>query len=49
MASYQNSTRLFELPVASANGKITCFNPADRVYIVEFNSPPDNRLTTVCH
>ena len=37
---------LFTLPIGS-DGQIVCFRPADRVYVIEFTSPPDNRLTTV--
>lgn len=36
---------LFEVPIASG-GRIKCTTPAKRVYLVEFTSPPDNRLKT---
>jgi len=37
---------LFTVPVETG-GNVVCFRPADRVYVLEFESPPDNRLTTV--
>ena len=36
---------LFEVPI-STGGSIKCSSPVDKVYLVEFTSPPDNRLTT---
>ena len=35
---------LFTLPIAS-NGSITCTEPQPKVYLVVFQSPPDNRMT----
>lgn len=37
---------LFELPVG-AQGKLVCTQPKDKVYLVTFTSPPDNRLISV--
>lgn len=37
---------LFSVPLPG--GQIICRRPVDRVYLLEFTSPPDNRLTTVC-
>lgn len=37
---------LFELPIGQA-GKIVVTEPAKKVYLLTFSSPPDNRLTTV--
>ena len=36
---------LFELPIG-AQGRLICFEPAAKVYVLEFTSPSDNRLTT---
>ncbi|MCJ1467359.1 hypothetical protein MMC07_005983 [Pseudocyphellaria aurata] len=35
---------LFTLPI-EPSGKITCTQPSPRVYLLTFESPPDNRLT----
>ncbi|KAL8817699.1 MAG: hypothetical protein Q9223_003511 [Gallowayella weberi] len=35
---------LFQLPV-EPKGSITCTQPSQRVYLLTFDSPPDNRLT----
>lgn len=35
---------LFTLPVAP-NGRIICTQPSPRIYLLSFESPPDNRLT----
>lgn len=40
------SQTLFTLPIGDA-GQVVCFSPVERVYVLEFTSPPDNRLTTV--
>lgn len=40
------ASSLFEVPIGNA-GKITVTEPAAKVYLVTFASPPDNRLTTV--
>lgn len=40
------SKKLFEVPIGT-NGKVVCTQPADKVYVLEFTSPPDNRLTSV--
>ena len=37
---------LFTLPIGG-NGKLVCFRPADKVYVLEFAAGTDNRLTTV--
>ena len=38
---------LFTLPIpTTSSGTITCTSPAAKVYLLTFNSPPDNRLTT---
>jgi hypothetical protein len=37
---------LFEVPIG-ASGKVTVTEPAAKVYLLTFASPPDNRLTTV--
>ncbi|KAJ9631059.1 hypothetical protein H2203_001588 [Taxawa tesnikishii (nom. ined.)] len=37
---------LFEVPIG-AEGKVVCLRPADKVYVLQFTSPPDNRLVTV--
>lgn len=45
-------TPLFTLPILSTptstkpSGAITCTSPSPKVYILTFNSPPDNRLVT---
>ncbi|EEP78787.1 predicted protein [Uncinocarpus reesii 1704] len=36
---------LFTVPIATG-GSFECTSPADRVYLLSFNSPPDNRQTT---
>lgn len=36
---------LFQVPIASG-GTFDCTSPADRVYLLSFESPPDNRLST---
>ncbi|WEW55893.1 hypothetical protein PRK78_001328 [Emydomyces testavorans] len=36
---------LFTVPIATG-GSFECTRPADRVYLLTFNSPPDNRQTT---
>lgn len=35
---------ILRVPIATG-GQFLCSSPADRVYLVEFESPPDNRLT----
>ena len=35
---------LLRVPIATG-GEFSCSSPADKVYLVEFSSPPDNRLT----
>lgn len=35
---------LFVLPITPA-GRITCTQPSPRVYLLTFESPPDNRMT----
>jgi hypothetical protein len=46
------STKLFEVPVPSSSssdkhiGTIVCTSPAPQVYVLNFASPPDNRLVT---
>ena len=35
---------LFSIPVAHTKGAFTCTSPADRIYLLTFASPPDNRL-----
>ncbi|KAJ6783702.1 hypothetical protein PWT90_08522 [Aphanocladium album] len=44
------SAPLFELPIGACNkqpgGTLTCTEPQDKVYLLTWNSPPDNRLTT---
>lgn len=35
---------LFTLPI-QPNGRITCTQPSPRIYLLTFESPPDNRLT----
>jgi hypothetical protein len=37
---------LFEVPIG-ASGQVTVTEPAAKVYLLTFASPPDNRLTTV--
>jgi len=37
---------LFELPIAD-KGNVICTQPREKVYLVTFTSPPDNRLVTV--
>ena len=45
----KQSPTLFEVPIGDS-GKVTVNEPASKVYLVTFSSPPDNRLTTVsCH
>jgi hypothetical protein len=41
-----NAATLFEVPIGNS-GKVTVTEPAAKVYLVTFASPPDNRLTTV--
>ena len=36
---------LFTLPVTGSNGTVTATQPSARIYLITFNSPPDNRLT----
>lgn len=38
---------LFELAIGK-EGNIVVTQPAPKVYLVTFTSPPDNRLVTVC-
>ncbi len=38
---------LFELPIGT-KGQLICTRPKDKVYLITFSSPPDNRLTSVC-
>lgn len=40
------SGKLFEVPIGS-NGKVVVTKLAERVYMIMWNSAPDNRLTTV--
>jgi hypothetical protein len=40
------SGRLFEVPIGT-NGKVVVTRLAERVYMLMWNSAPDNRLTTV--
>ena len=40
------SGKLFEVPIANA-GKVVVTRLAERVYMIMWNSAPDNRLTTV--
>ena len=40
------TSTLFEVPIGDS-GKMTVTEPAAKVYLVTFASPPDNRLTTV--
>lgn len=37
---------LFKLPIAG-DGHVIVAQPAEKVYLLTFQSPPDNRLTTV--
>lgn len=41
---------LFELPIGACGkqpgGTLTCTEPQEKVYLLTWNSPPDNRLTT---
>lgn len=37
---------LFELPIGD-KGNLVCTAPKDKVYLITFTSPPDNRLVTV--
>jgi enoyl-CoA hydratase/carnithine racemase len=42
---------LFSIPIAPVGeqhpgGSVVCTEPADRVYLLTWTSPPDNRLTT---
>lgn len=37
---------LFKLPIAN-EGSVVVTQPADKVYLLTFTSPPDNRLVTV--
>jgi hypothetical protein len=37
---------LFEVPIGDS-GKVTVNEVNEKVYLVTFSSPPDNRLTTV--
>lgn len=39
-----SSSPLFTIPVEHTGGSFTCTSPADRIYLLTFNSPPDNRL-----
>lgn len=41
------SGKLFEVPIANT-GKVVVTRLAERVYMIMWNSAPDNRLTTVC-
>lgn len=45
MATDQGKT-LFELPIKS-DGSLVCTQPKEKVYVLTFTSPPDNRLVTV--
>lgn len=40
------SKTLFTVPVPSTDGSFTCSTVADRIYLLAFASPPDNRLTS---
>ena len=46
LPSVQRGEHLFELPIAET-GRLVCTRPKDKVYLVTFTSPPDNRLVTV--
>ena len=35
---------LFTLPIAP-NGQLICTQPSQRIYLLSFESPPDNRIT----
>ena len=35
---------LFTLPIAP-NGQLVCTQPSQRIYLISFSSPPDNRIT----
>ncbi|KAK0265954.1 hypothetical protein LTS16_023017 [Friedmanniomyces endolithicus] len=39
---------LFELPIGT-KGQLICTRPKDKVYLITFSSPPDNRLTSTRH
>ncbi|KAK0958522.1 hypothetical protein LTS01_021829 [Friedmanniomyces endolithicus] len=39
---------LFELPTGT-KGQLICTRPKDKVYLITFSSPPDNRLTSTRH
>ena len=49
-AHHQNMAKqtptLFEVPIGDS-GKVTVNEVNEKVYLVTFSSPPDNRLTTV--
>ena len=40
------TSTLFEVPIGNS-GKVAVTEPAAKVYLLTFTSPPDNRLTTV--
>ncbi|EMC98065.1 hypothetical protein BAUCODRAFT_412048 [Baudoinia panamericana UAMH 10762] len=44
MAAAKKGPVLFELPIGES-GNLVCTQPKERVYLVTFISPPDNRLT----
>ena len=41
-----NHEILFTVPIGRA-GRVVCSTPVEKVYVLEFTSPPDNRLMTV--
>jgi hypothetical protein len=47
-AQETRSEGLFELPIGD-RGRVVVSQPKDKVYLITFSSPPDNRLTSVCH
>lgn len=36
---------LFTIPVTGSKGSVVATQPSARIYLITFNSPPDNRLT----
>ncbi|KAF2096082.1 ClpP/crotonase [Rhizodiscina lignyota] len=41
-----SSRHLFTVPIPNTSGSFRCTSPADRIYLITFTSPPDNRLTS---
>ena len=39
---------LFRVPIDGDAGQVVVTQPAEKVYLLTFGSPPDNRLVTVC-